>query len=124
MRPDADDRPLVRNAADQRQVQHSTRKSADREDTLLAALRIVLSEAAGRLVLATLLEEGGIYRTSFDVSGPVMNFREGQRASALRLLDRIVQADDALYDLMEKERRQRHRADNRETEAVQERGRG
>ena len=113
-----DRRPLVRNAADPRQVNYARRKTKDTDKQLAAALRIVLSTYEGRLVWATFLEGAGLYEASFDHSGSVMYFKEGRRNQGLEWQARLVAADEQLFELLERERRARARRLDNETEAV------
>jgi hypothetical protein len=112
-------RSLQRNAADPDQVGYAGRKERERQAQFKAALTIVLGAPAGRLVLATLLEDAGLFNSVFDMSQQMMAFREGRRNFGLELQAACVAADERLSDLMEQERRARVRADSRESAAVQ-----
>jgi len=46
----------------------------------------LMAHAQGRRYLWRLLEQAGVYRTSFHVSGSQMAFNEGQRNIGLRLI--------------------------------------
>jgi hypothetical protein len=112
-------RPLTGNAADPRAVRYAARKERQREAAVLAWLKAVLSTYEGRAVWATYLEEAGLYESSFDHSGSVMYFREGKRNDGLKWQARLVAADEGLYELLERERRDRRRRLDTETAAVQ-----
>lgn len=112
-------RPLVKNGSDAAQVRRAQRKVAQREAQLVVSLAEVLGTAAGRFVLWTLLEATHVYATSFDHSGSVMYFKEGERNVGLNWRARILAADEQLYELMEREARQRDRRLDAETAAAQ-----
>lgn len=113
-----DPRALVRNAADPEQVKHAGRKTRDRENRFLEALRASLAHPEVRTTFAEILERAGIYATSFDQSPAMMAFNEGRRNFGLELRAALEQADERLTELMDQERRARLRADNRETDAA------
>lgn len=115
----AHDRALVRNAADKEQVSRASRKVRDREGMLDASLRAVLAHPAGRHVFADLLERAGLYQSTFHPNVGQMCLNEGRRQFGLELLALLTDADATLYDLLEAERRARHAADDRETDARQ-----
>ncbi len=112
------ERALVRNTADRGQVKYAERLERKRRDRFAASLRVCLGQSAFRIVMADWLERGCMYESSFDPSGSVMYFREGRRNYALEMRADLEAADPGKTDLMEQERRERHRADAREIEAA------
>ncbi len=110
-------RALVKNASDPEQVKRAGRKVQDREDRFLDALRASLQHPEVRYVFSEVLDRAGLYATVFDHSGSLMNFKEGRRNFGLELRADLERADETLVDLMDRERRSRLRAENRETDA-------
>lgn len=115
----AERRALVRNASDPRQVRYAARAEKRAEDQLRAWIVATLSTYEGRAVFATMLEEAGLFESVFDHSGSVMYFREGKRNEGLKWQARLVDADEQLYEQMERERRARRRQLDATTQAVQ-----
>lgn len=112
-------RPLVKNGADVQQVRRAERKVQQGDDLLAGCLREVLGTVSGRFVLWALLEQTHVYRTSFDHSGSVMYFTEGERNVGLTWRAKILQADEDLYELMAREARQRDKRLDQELTAMQ-----
>ncbi len=79
-------------------------------------LRHVMSTIEGRRFVDMLRHSAGIRSQSYAWNGSDRdtNFHEGRRSVAIELDQRLLAADDlaALYDLMEKEHRERIRARN------------
>lgn len=112
------ERALVRNAADPEQVKRATRTVRDREALFVAALVEVLSYASGRIVFAEVFDRAGLYGSVYDPSGSLMYFKEGRRNFGLELRAACEAADDAATDLMDRERRERIKRDDRATDAA------
>lgn len=55
-------------------------------------LRWLLGHPQGRRVAARLLEEAGVFRTSFNHSGSVMAFNEGRRHIGLFITSELMEA--------------------------------
>jgi regulator of protease activity HflC (stomatin/prohibitin superfamily) len=55
-------------------------------------LRWLMAHPQGRRIAARLLEKTHVYRTSFDTSGSVMAFREGERNIGLFIHSEILEA--------------------------------
>jgi hypothetical protein len=66
-------------------------------------LRAVLSQPVGRAVLWAVLEQCGIYRSSFSPEALNMAFQEGGRNVGLELITRIQSVDPNAYTLMTRE---------------------
>ena len=58
----------------------------------LEDLRWLLGHPQGRRIITRLLDEAGLYRTSFNHSGSVMAFNEGKRHLALFLTAELMEA--------------------------------
>jgi hypothetical protein len=111
-------RSLVRNAADPKQVSHGDRVEARRARVFLTSLRAVLGTPDGRAVLWDLIGAAGVYRSVWDPSARI-HFNAGQQDFGHMLLARCLDADEDLYQLMEREGRARQRAEDSGTDAVQ-----
>jgi hypothetical protein len=112
-------RALVANGGDVAQVRRAERKVRQADEILAASLRDMLATPAGRYVLWCLLEDTHVYVTSFDHSGSVMYFKEGERNIGLRWRARLIAADLTLYQLMTREAEQRAARLDAETAAAQ-----
>lgn len=111
------DRAEVRNAADPAQVKRAARKERDREALLADALRLTLSQPAGRFVFWNLLERAKIYH-SIMTPGPEIYYNAGRQDFGHELLALAIACDEELYALMEKEARERKAKENRATDAA------
>src|ERR1041385_4249481 len=60
-------------------------------------LRFVMSDARGRRVLWALLEDAGVYRSTFNTDALAMAHSEGKRDTGLRLLDRLLRVTPGEY---------------------------
>lgn len=60
-------------------------------------LRWLLGHPQGRRITARLLEETGVYRSSFNHSGSVMAFNEGKRHTGLFLTAELLEASSEGY---------------------------
>ena len=72
----------------------------------LEDLRWLLGHPQGRRIAARLLDEAGVYRSSFSHSGSVMAFNEGKRHIGLFLIAELIEAspDGFMKVLKEHER--------------------
>lgn len=66
-------------------------------------IRWLMSEERGRRLVWRLLAMTGVYRSSFNSSGSVMAFNEGQRNIGLKLVADIHEACPEQYTRMRKE---------------------
>jgi hypothetical protein len=107
--------------ATNRDVQQALDRIRRRQERRLADLaRGALKSPEARAFLGTWLDgRTGLFRTSFNPSGSVMCFQEGQRNAGIELLAFLERADPALTDQMIAEVRARKRADDAELDAVQ-----
>jgi hypothetical protein len=111
-------RALTGNAADPRHVDFAGRKERRREELFRQALGLVLSTPEGRVVLWTLLERAGVFRSVWDPSAKI-HYNAGRQDYGHELLALLVDTNEESYLLMEREARQRARRDTREAAAVQ-----
>jgi hypothetical protein len=111
-------RPAVKNAADPVQV----RKAKDRDDRdrqrLTLALEDVMRGYNGRLVLRTLLERAGCFRSVFHPNGVEMAYRAGKQDFGHMMQAEIVAASADSYEVMEREAHQRAIGADAEAEAA------
>lgn len=123
--PDAP-RSVVRNAADPKQVNRGARLERDQAQRRELVLVEVLRTATGREFLVGLLEDLGLHRATFDPHGSISNFNQGRHNTALELFARVQAAGEAaeqgdgtnLYELMEREARERRRRLDTATDAA------
>jgi len=113
-----DREPLVKNAADRKQVAFARRKEQQREDEFLAVVRAVMNQADGRRLMWEILGRAGLDDTVFDHSGSIMYFREGRRNFGLELKAALLRADEDLFELMEHDMRAKQRAEAAEIAAM------
>jgi len=113
----SEDRALVRNAADPRQVRFAQRKEREAAELERAALQAVMKTPEGRLVMWSLLERAGIFRSVWHPSAAI-HYNSGRQDFGHELMAQLVDLDEDLYQLMEREARARTRARNRETDAA------
>ena len=85
----------------ERQAAEQERRKA--QEALDEAVRWLLADARGRLVAWWLLEQAGVFRTSFAGAAEHTAFNEGRRDLGLRLLHRVMEVDPDAYGLMVKE---------------------
>lgn len=112
-------RTLQRNAADPAQVKLAGRKQKETAVLNRAALVAVMSTPEGRRFLWNLLELTGPDRTVYDHSGSTMYFNEGRRNVGLEVKALMLEADEQLYQQMEREMRAFARRQQNEADAVQ-----
>jgi hypothetical protein len=107
--------------ATNRETHQSLERIRRRQERRLADLaRGALKSPEARAFLGTWLDgRTGLFRTSFNPSGSVMCFQEGQRNAGIELLAFLERADPAMTDQMIAEVRARKRADDAEIDAVQ-----
>jgi hypothetical protein len=111
------ERAVVRNAADPRQVKRAERLDRDSAAMFTGNLREVLATPAGRLVLWELVARAGVYKSIWTPNSEI-HYRAGRQDYGHELLASILEADEQLYELMEREARARARAANYATDAA------
>lgn len=112
-------RDLQRNASDPQQVKFAERFERRRSERQASAIRAVMQLPAGRLFLWGLLGRLGIDETVYDHSGSTMYFKEGRRNAGLELKAAMLEADEEMYQLMEREMRALARSEQLEIAGAQ-----
>jgi hypothetical protein len=102
-------RPLVDNGADPEQLRRANRTVTRRDSVLVESIRVVMRTPAGRFVMHTVLDDALVDGTSFHPSGSQMYFNEGKRKLGVEWRDKLIAADEANYELMQREARERAR---------------
>ena len=90
------------NASDEKSVKSQTQKDKNIRDTELEDWRLLLSKQWGRRLVWRILEQSGMYRTSFTGNSTTF-FNEGARNIGLWLVDEVLSADADQYLSMIKE---------------------
>jgi hypothetical protein len=90
------------NASDEKSVKSQTQKDKNIRDTELEDWRLLLSKQWGRRLVWRILEQSGMYRTSFTGNSTTF-FNEGARNIGLWLVDEVLSADTEQYLSMIKE---------------------
>lgn len=67
-------------------------KARERRRKELDDLRWLLGHPQGRRIIGRLLEEAGVFRSSFNHSGSVMAFSEGKRHMGLFITSELLEA--------------------------------
>lgn len=116
----ADARAMVGNAADPKQVGYAKRSEKSEADRQEAALRATLSTPEGRVVLWSVLEQAGVFRSVYD-PGARIHYLAGRQDFGHELLARMTATRELedLYLLMEKEAREHKRRAARGAAATQ-----
>jgi hypothetical protein len=112
-------RDLQRNASDPKQVRFAERFAKRQVERQGAALHAIMQLPIGRLFLWGLLGRLGIDETVYDHSGSTMYFKEGRRNAGLELKAAMLEADEDMYQLMEREMRALARSEQLEIAGVQ-----
>lgn len=98
-------RPLVQNAGSVRQVRRAGRKEGEIRSRLEAATFEVLSTPGGRMFIWELLRMAGVYSSVWADHGQRMAYNAGRQDYGHELLALLVDVDENLYMLMEREAR-------------------
>lgn len=96
---------LVGNSGDKEQVKGAEAVLKRKHEQQRRDIQWVLSEAAGRRFVLRYLEECGVFRTSFNNSGSITAFNEGQRNVGLMLFSDLNEASPEMYQVMLKEKK-------------------
>lgn len=112
-------RSLVKNAGSERQVRRAARTEAERDERFRDGLLGVMSSARGRAFVWGLLEEAGVYRSVWADHGQLMARNVGKQDYGHWLLAELLDVDENLYQLMEREGRAFKRREDKETDAAQ-----
>jgi hypothetical protein len=81
----SDHDPFDIYALDEAEADRKARTARELEDEI-GDLKWLMSNKRGRRVVWRLLEKAGLYRSSFNNSGSITAFNEGQRNVGLRLM--------------------------------------
>ena len=84
------------NASDEKSVKSAKQKDKNIRDIELEDLRLLLSKQWGRRLVWRLLDQTGMYRTSFTGISTTF-FNECQRNIGLWLVDEVISADKKMY---------------------------
>lgn len=117
MRNDVRDTATVQNAADPQQVRRARRKDAQADAVRVAALQAVMTTGEGRMVMWDLLGRAGVFRSVY-APGEEIRYLAGRQDFGHELMADLLRADEASYELMEREARQRARREATENEAA------
>lgn len=92
------------SADDPAQVKRRSGRAKLAVEQRLKDWRWLLADRRGRRVVWSLLEEAGVFRSSFDPDrAQVTAFHEGQRNAGLRILNAVMQADAEAFVTMQRE---------------------
>lgn len=106
----------VRNAADPQQVKRAARRQQRRDERRIDYYRTVLGTPAGRFVFWDLLASAGVFRSIYHASA-LIHYNAGRQDFGHELIATLVEADEELYQIMEREMRALAKRDAAETEA-------
>lgn len=81
----------------EREAEAEEAGARERRRKELEDLRWWLGHPQGRRLVSRLLEEAGVYRSSFNHSGSVMAFSEGKRHIGLFLISELLEASPDGY---------------------------
>ena len=101
------------DAGNRRHVERRTKASKLRERQLAEALKWLMADPRGRLLMWERLGEAGVFRSSFAPSSELTAFREGRRDMGLRDLGQIMRLCPEQYTRMAAEAQSRERDGNR-----------
>jgi len=96
------DKPLVKNAASEKQVRQAVHKEESKRDRELNDVRFILSSAQGRRFYWRLLSSSRMFETSFTGNSTTF-FNEGMRNVGLIFMGDLSEADPDAYIKMMKE---------------------
>lgn len=111
------DRAQVRNAATPAQVKGAGRRQREAEELRRASYAEVMSTMAGRLVMWDLLESAGVFRSIWSANAEI-HYRAGQQDFGHLIMATLLETNEGLYELMQREARTRAR--NADTTAAAE----
>lgn len=109
---------LVENAADPKQVQRARRKEKDRDERFIGSLRAVLSTPDGRTVCREWIQRAGVFESVRRMGRDYIDHLIGRQEFGREMVDYCVQADEDLYELMNREYRAGVKAEERENAAM------
>lgn len=83
---------------DAQQHRHNLKQQQEIED-----FKWLLAHRQGRRIVWKLMGDAGVFRSTFNHSGSVMAFSEGQRSQGLKLLTAVMEHAPEAFTLMQKE---------------------
>lgn len=98
----SEDRALVKNAADEKQVKKGADRAKNIRDKELEDIYAIMSTAPGRRFMWRLLSHCGVYSSIWEASAKI-HYNAGKQDVGHFLLAEIVQTNEELYSLMVKE---------------------
>lgn len=101
-------KPLVTNAADEKQVKNAGKVVNANQEYYMDSLKTVMKTKDGRRVLWDFLSKCGIYAEIWEPSAKI-HFNAGKRSVGLAVLGDITECDEDLFLVMQKENRERER---------------
>ena len=94
--------PLDLRGQERAKAERATRDRIDRENEQ-ADIKWLMSNKRGRRVVWRLLDQSGVFRSSFNTNSMTMAFAEGNRNYGLRILALVHDLCPELYPTMMKE---------------------
>ena len=110
-------KPLVKNAADPKQVERAGHKQRYNRKMELEDVRDILETPAGRRTFWRYLTECRVFGSVFNNSGSMTYFNEGRRDVGLKIMADITEANDEAYLLMMREAKDREFVESNENES-------
>lgn len=103
--------PFDVHAPDRRRAQEAKQARQDR-DLEEDDIRWLLSSRKGRRIVWRLLDQAGVFRSTFNTNSMQMAFAEGNRNLGLRLLAIVQSVAPELFPTMTKENTHEHRSND------------
>jgi len=91
------------NAADENQVRHRAKKERERREQYEADVKAVMSTAAGRRVMWSLLTRAGIFQSSVAAEAHLVYVNEGRRNMGLEVMHELERCASDEFQRMWKE---------------------
>lgn len=101
-------KPLVKNAADSKDVKQAKAREKVRDQEGAADMRLIMAQPYGRRFVWSLLEFAGVFRTSFTGNSATF-YNEGMRNVGLMVMAKINETCPEKYLLMLQEQREKDR---------------
>jgi len=111
------DRALVRNGSDPDQVNRARRKTREAERQRLGAIAEVMKAPAGRRVMWDLLCKARVFESIWNPSAAI-HYNAGRQDFGHELMADLLEADETLYELMEREARTRAKREQGQNDAA------
>ncbi len=113
-----EDRALVRNAADRKQVGIAAKREAQDRENELADLRSVLATVEGRRFVWRMLEHCRVFGSVFDLDATRIAFNAGRQDVGHYLMSEVTTADEQRLLEMMQESQAREMKRNRTVDAT------